>query len=162
MAYFLIAFVALGVMLSLTSTERLMVERAHHSAVITPGTLEGGQFARFAFAMEQYLEANPTVSGTLSPQLAAGQFTAAFLSNVTAWVSPPGTVPRELVCTGTLGPGALQAALQYSEGDAAFGTPTTGGSHWFSATGPTGSAAQPLPNPAPSASTIVFVVDLQP
>lgn len=161
MAYFLIAFVALGVVLGLTSTEQLMVQRSHNAALIQPGSLDGTQFARFAFAAEQYVEQNPS-AGTIPVSAIPGNFTASFLSNVSAWVSAPGSNPRTLICSGTLGPAALQSALQYSQGDAAFGTPTAAGHSWISNTGLSGLTVLPLANPVPTSSTLVFVVSLSP
>ncbi len=161
MAYFLIAFMAMGILLGVTSTEQTRAMRAQHTAVIAAGTLDGLQFERFASSMETYIEANPSVGGVLSPQLAAGEFTPAFLTEVTAWVSAPGVEPRTLICSGSFGVGALHASLSASQNDAAFGTPEKGGTQWSSAAGPD-TALQALVNPVSASSTEVFVINVQP
>ena len=159
MSFLLIAFLAIGILLGLTSTAYLKVDRTQIQSALPTGALDGIQFVRFAGAMDQYAEENTGASGTISPLVVSGQFTSTFLSNVTAWLSPAGVYPRVLVCSGNLGAGALQSALQYSGGDAALGTPSKQGEDWTSAAA--GSSAQALPTSVSSSATIVFVVDVQ-
>lgn len=158
MAYLLIALVAFGTIWGYSSLEATSVTTSQYSAEIAPGTLDGNQFARFSYAMERYVTENPTVSGTIASSAIAGNYTPSFLNAVTCWVSPAGSGTRSLICSAELGSGALTSALQYSQNDASFGTPSVDDKSWTSAAGPSGSTVQSLPNPVPSGSTIVFVV----
>lgn len=162
MAYLLIFFATVGALVGFRSLEHTTVERAHYSTVVQAGTLDGTQFVRFAYAMEQYIETHPSASGSLAPSSAAGAYTTSFLDEVTAWVSPPGVEPRTLICAGTFGPGALQAAVQVSGGDAAFGTPVSNGNDWISAEGLSGDTEEALAHPVPAGADLAFVVNMQP
>ena len=158
MAYLLIALVALGAVLGYSSIESTSVERAQYTAELAPGTLDGNQFARFSYAVERYITANPTVSGNISPAVITGNYTSSFLNAVSCWVSPSGGGPRALICSADLGSGALSSALKYSQNDASFGIPSADDKSWTSAAGPSGSSPQTLENPVPAGSSIVFVV----
>lgn len=157
MAYLLIALVALGAVLGYSSIEGAHVENSVYSAELAPGTLDGNQFARFSYAMEQYVIANPAANGAIPSNVVSGNFTPSFLNNVTAWVSPPTASPRTLICAAALGSGALQSALQYSQNDASFGVPTSNDKSWTSASGPSGTTPETLVNPVPAGTTLVFV-----